>query len=208
MIQLSATSLITAITVLCTLYAWNKPEIQDKWMFNPYKVAERKEYYRFITSGFIHADQLHLMFNMFAFYSFGQVVEIQIFQELFGRSGSLIFTIMYLLGIIVSDLPSYIKYRHTSLYNSLGASGGVSSVIFAFILFSPLSQLSILFFLNMPGFIFGALYMAYSFYMAKRGGDNINHDAHIWGAIFGVVFCVLVYPEVLERFIQQISRGY
>lgn len=180
----------------------------SKWMMNPYNVAKKKQYYRFVTSGFIHADYMHLLFNMFAFYSFGNAME-QTFQSIYGTLGSVLYVAMYLLAIVVSDIPTFLKYKNDYHYNSLGASGGVSAIVFAAILFYPQAPMGIMFLpIRIPAFIFGALYMAYSIYMSRRGGDYINHDAHIWGAFFGIVFCVVVYPRVVEIFMSQILRGF
>ena len=113
---------------------------------------------------------------------------------------------MYLAGIVASDVPTYLKHRNSPHYNSLGASGGVSAVVFSSILFAPLNPLNLMFIpIDIPGFIFGGLYMFYSYYQANRGGDNINHDAHLYGALFGIVFSVIVVPGALVNFVQQVS---
>ncbi len=205
----SITTIIIGITVLASFYAWNKPDIMSKWMMNPYNVEKRKQYYRFITSGFIHADYMHLIFNMIALYSFGGAME-KIFGQLYGNLGVLFYIGLYILGIIVSDIPTYLKYRNNYHYNSLGASGGVSAVVFATILFLPTLPLGLIFLpgLKIPGYIFGLLYMIYSIYMSRRGGDYINHDAHIWGAVFGIAFSIVVYPSVVESFMRQVLGGF
>jgi membrane associated rhomboid family serine protease len=190
------TIFIIIITVIASLSAWNKPELLQKNMMNPYRVYHNKEYIRFITSGFIHADYTHLFFNMFSFYMFGKLSESIL--------GPLNFILLYLLGIIVSDIPTYLKYRNVSHYNSLGASGGVSSVIFSYILIYPLENLSVMF-IPMKCFIFGFLYLFYCYYMAKRGRDNINHDAHFYGALFGVVYTAIFIPGSLSSFWEKVS---
>jgi membrane associated rhomboid family serine protease len=206
--SLSITTIIIILTVLASLYAWNRPDIMEKWMMNPYNVAQRKQYYRFVTSGFIHADYMHLIFNMLAFYSFGEIME-QTFRSIYGTLGNVLYVALYLLAIIASDIPTFLKYRNNYHYNSLGASGGVSAIVFAAILFYPQAKMGIMFLpIRMPAFIFGALYMFYSIYMSRRGGDYINHDAHIWGALFGIAFCVVVYPRVVEIFMSQILGGF
>lgn len=205
--MISTTTIVAVVTVLCTLYAWKRPDIQEKWMMNPYRTDQRKEYYRFLTSGLIHADYMHLIFNMIAFYSFGQQMEAT-FKAIFGPvAGIGIYLALYVLGIVVSDIPTFLKHRSQPHYNSLGASGGVSAVVFAYILFNPMQRLGLLFIpIPLPAFVFGGLYMAYSYFMARRGGDYVNHDAHLWGALFGIVFSIAVFPPVVELFTGQIMN--
>jgi membrane associated rhomboid family serine protease len=191
------TLIVIIITCVASFYAWNNPEVYRKWMMNPYRVKNNNEYYRFITSGFIHADYMHLFFNMYSLYLFGRIAESYI--------GALNLVLLFLLGIIVSDLPTYFKYKNSSHYNSLGASGGVSSVIFASILIDPIGDLGLLFLpITIPGFIFGVLYLIYCYYMAKRGQDNINHDAHFYGALFGIVYTAVLFPDTLPMFLHQV----
>lgn len=194
---MTITGIIIFLTVLTSFYAWSKPELYQKLMMNPYRVRHHNEYYRFITSGFIHGDYVHLGFNMLAFYLFGDLIE----QIL----GSAFFLALYLLGIIISDIPTYLKHRNNYHYNSLGASGGVSAIIFSFILFFPTEQICLYFILCLPSFIFGALYMIYSYYQAQRSADNINHHAHLYGAVFGIVFTVLIYPEAVRIFWEKLA---
>lgn len=161
----------------------------DNLIFYPPDVTEKNQYYRFITCGFIHADFAHLLFNMLSFYLFSNALVEPSFMAYFGDYGRAALLIMYLLALIVSILPSYVKNKMNTQYKSLGASGAVSAVVFAGIMISPLSQLG--FFIIppiIPGFIFGPLFLIMSYYLEKRARDNINHSAHIWGAIFGVVF--------------------
>jgi membrane associated rhomboid family serine protease len=171
---------------------------------NPYMITKRSQYYRLVTSGFLHKDHIHLLFNMFSFYFFGEAME-QIFQYIFGSvMGSIYFIALYVSAIIVSDLPTLFKHKDHYAYNSLGASGGVSAVVFAFIIFLPLEDICLYAVLCFPGFILGIAYVAYSYYQGKRANDNINHDAHLYGALFGLIFCIVVYPEVIGNFIDQI----
>lgn len=203
---MSVTLIIILVTVAISLAAWNNPALMDRWIMNPYQIASRGQYYRLITSGFLHADWGHLFFNMFALYAFGGFMEQVFSQLLFGEGGGLFFVGFYLIGILVSDLPSFLKHRNDPGYNSLGASGGVSAVLFAAILFRPLTPISLFFIpIGIPGFIFGALYLAYSYYEARRGYGNVNHDAHFYGALFGIVFMIVVYPAVLPQFFEQVA---
>ena len=194
---LSLTLILILITAAMTIYAWQNPTVLSRWMFNAYQIARRNEYWRFITSGFVHADWGHLIFNMISLYFFGQLME-----QVVGRA---YYLVLYLVGIIVSDIPSYMKHRNNPNYNSLGASGGVSAVVFAGIVFFPLNPIYIFFIpIGIPGFLFGLLYMLYSYYEANRGGSYVNHSAHLWGALFGVAFVVILFPGAVPRFFEQV----
>ncbi|WP_019988922.1 rhomboid family intramembrane serine protease [Rudanella lutea] len=202
---MSITLLIIVVTIAISVWAWNNPDLMNRWIMNPYQVARRGQYYRLLTSGFLHADWGHLIFNMLSFYFFGSYIE-QLFAFMFGASSAIWLIGFYLVAIIVSDLPTFFKHRHNPGYNSLGASGGVSAIIFASILFRPLTPLYLMFIpIPVPGFIFGIFYLAYSFYESRRGYGNVNHDAHIYGALFGIVFMIAVFPGVLPSFFEQIS---
>ncbi|GAB3951943.1 rhomboid family intramembrane serine protease [Spirosoma harenae] len=202
---MSTTVIIIVVTVLISMAAWNNYSLMDRWVMNPYQVARRGQYYRFVTSGFLHADWGHLIFNMISLYAFGGFIE-QVFGALFGLSSPIYLIGFYLVAVVVSDIPTFLKHRNDVNYNSLGASGGVAAIIFAAILFRPLTPLYLFFIpIGIPGFIFGPLYLAYSYYESRRGTSGINHDAHIYGALFGIVFMILVYPPVLPSFFEQIA---
>ena len=202
---MTLTIIIIIITVIVSIYAWNNPERLSRMLMNPYRIYKHKEYYRFISSGLIHNDYIHLLFNMIALYYFGTVIE-QIFRILYGTGGYFYFIILYFAGMIVADIPSFLKYRNFAGYNSLGASGAVSAVVFSSILFNPVNKICIYFYFCIPGFIFGILYLLYSYYEGKRMADNVNHDAHIYGAIFGVVFSIIAYPSVIVTFFEKIMN--
>lgn len=201
---MSITLALIVITCVISFYALNNESFLESWMMNPYKVMQRGQYYRLLTSGFVHADFGHLFFNMFSFYFFGSQIEI-IFGRLFGASGSVYLVLFYLAGIIVSDIPTLLKHKNDSNYNSLGASGGVSAIIFGSILFFPLNSICLYGILCFPGFVFGIIYIGYSFYASRRGLGYINHDAHLYGAIFGMVFMAVVDPSVIATFFSQIA---
>jgi membrane associated rhomboid family serine protease len=150
---------------------------------------------------------MHLIFNMFSLYFFGRAVEA-VFYHIFGGSAPIYFVALYILGIIVSDIPTFLKHRTNSGYNSLGASGGVAAVIFAFIIFRPLDDIYIYFAVPIPGFILGVLYVLFSWYQGRKSNDRINHDAHLYGALFGFIFCIIVYPRSLQIFWDQISNWH
>ena len=195
---------IIGITVLVSFYAFQSPTVLSSLMMNPYYTHRHQQYYRFVSSGFVHKDHMHLLWNMFSFYFFGTAIERQ-FQAMFGQAGGLYFIALYVLAIVVSDLPTFFKHKNNPGYNSLGASGGVSAVIFAFIIFQPLSDICLYFALCMPGFILGALYILFSWYQGRKSNDNINHDAHLYGALFGLIFCIVVAPSSIRSFFEQIQ---
>ncbi|QSE98518.1 rhomboid family intramembrane serine protease [Fulvivirga lutea] len=201
---MSITLIIIIITGLISYNAFNNPTLKARLIFNPYTILRNREYHRFLSSGFIHADFIHLLFNMFVLWMFGGYVE-QIFAAIYGTAGYVLYVLMYLIGIVVSDIPSFLKHKDSPYYNALGASGGVSALLFSFIVFNPTQDLCLYGLLCFPGFIWGALYIIYSVYMGKRKGDNINHDAHLYGGLFGIAFTIVAVPGVIPAFIDQLS---
>ncbi len=200
---MNLTTLLIIANVAASLYAWNSPNIMNKWILNPYQINHNSEYFRFLTSGFIHADYMHLFFNMFTLYSFGGYLEQAYIYQYGSTTGGVLYLLLFLVGIIVSDLPGYFKNKENYNYNSLGASGGVSSIIYACILLNPWMSMYI-YFIPMKGIFFAILYSAYSIWMNKKGGDNINHSAHLYGGLFGIIFMTLTYPGAFTGFINQL----
>jgi membrane associated rhomboid family serine protease len=206
--MLSITIIIIAVTVLVSVFAWRNENLMESWVHHPQSVARNNEWWRLLTSGFLHADFMHLFFNMFSLYIFGGAVE-NAFIQIYGfPAGAGLYVLLYLVAIIVSDLPTYFKHRNDSRYYSLGASGGVAAIIFASIYFNPLTEL-IIFPIPIPikGYIFGGLYLMYSYYLSKKGNDGINHSAHFYGAAFGFALSVLLVPGQMPNFIQLIIGG-
>ena len=201
----NVTLILILVTVIASIYAWQTPRVLNNWIFNPFAVYHGRQYHRFLTSGFIHSNSMHLAFNMIALYFFGGVIE-RIYKDLFGFSGVLFYLITYLAGIVVSNIKTYIRYRESTYYNSLGASGGVASILFASILYRPTSSICIYFAICIPAFILGALYLIYSYYSGKRKTDHVNHDAHLFGSLFGIVFTILLRPVVLIEFFDRIKH--
>ena len=197
------TTFFLIATILVSALAFQNQSLNRKLIFNPYLIHSQKQWYRFFTSGFIHADVIHLAVNMFVLYSFGGIVEYY-YSEVFGERGSFYFVILYVSSLMMSLIPTYNKNKYNLLYNGLGASGAVSAVVFTFILFDPLKTLSLYYIINLPGILFGILYLGYCYYMGKRGGDNINHSAHLWGAIYGFAFTVLLKPYLLAEFFEKL----
>ncbi len=196
---------IISITVLASWYTFSKPDILKRFMMNPYRIDKHHEYYRFITSGLIHANFSHLLWNMFSLYFFGNIVE-QYFAFIFGSPGPYYFIAFYILAIIVSDLPTYFKNRNNPGYNSLGASGGVAAVIFASVIFQPVEKICFYFVICPPGFILAIVFLIWSYYNGRKANDNINHDAHLYGALFGFLFCAVLYPSSIPNFFEQIMQ--
>ena len=201
----NVTLILIIVTVITSIYAWNNPAVLQKWMFNPFIVHNAKQYHRFLTSGFIHSNTVHLLFNMIALFFFGSVIE-RIYMNIFGFTGVFLYLITYLAGIVVSNIKTFIKYKNSSHYNSLGASGGVASILFASILYRPTSSICLYFAICIPAFILGAIYLIYTYYSGKKSSDNINHDAHLYGSLFGIVFTILLRPSVLIEFIERIKN--
>lgn len=189
--QLTITIIIVIITSLISLTAFSNQKITNDLIFYPPAVSRQNQWYRFITCGLIHADAFHLIFNMLSLYLFGRFVEEK-FVEIFGTAGKWFYLVMYVVALVISLLPTYLKNKDNSNYRSLGASGAVSAVVFAGLMIAPYVEVG--FFIIppiIPGFIFGPLYLIVSAYLDKKGGDNINHSAHIWGALFGVLFIII-----------------
>ena len=196
--QTPVASIIFIFTVVTSVYAFNDPGLYGKFMLHPYSVYRKQNVYTLITSGLIHGSWMHLLFNLFTFYFFAFPLENTI--------GSLRFGIIYLVGLILSDIPSVIKHKNDFHYHSLGASGAISAVLFSYILFYPLSTMMI-FPLPVPiwSVVFGVLYLVYCYYMSGNSRDNINHDAHLFGAITGVILTILLVPGIVPHFIAEIS---
>ncbi len=201
----SLTTLLIGVTALSSILALNRPSLLDRWMFIPYRIKQRNQWDRFILSGFIHKDYMHLLFNMFTFYFFGGVVE-RFFKFQFGLElGGLIFLGFYLVAIVLADIPTYLKEQGNSYYRALGASGGTSATVFASIILMPLSDICLFGLLCLPGFLLGGFFLIYSFVKGRQGQDNINHDAHLYGAIFGIVCILLLSPGSAAQFLEQIQ---
>jgi len=188
-------------------YAFSKPEVKAKFMFNANRVYYGKEYYRLLTSGFIHGDWFHLGFNLYALHLFSKTL-IQSFTQVGLVNPELHFLILFVLGVVVSEIPSLLKHKDNPYYNSLGASGGVSSVVFGSILLNPVGMKLGLVFLPiyLPAFLFGILYLLYSNYQSKKGTDNIGHDAHIFGSLFGLIYVAAIYPNSLIDIMEQLKN--
>jgi membrane associated rhomboid family serine protease len=199
----SITTIIIVLTSIISFLAFNNSRLMNALIFWPPAVSMRNQYYRFVTCGFIHADIMHLAFNMITLYFFGKALELYYMGDL--GLEHYYYPVLYFTALIVANIPSYLKHRDDYNYRSLGASGAVCAVLFAFILLRPWAPI-ILFVIKMPAIIYALLFLGYSIYMSRRGGDNVNHDAHLWGALFGILFTIAVHPSVVVSFINELSQ--
>ena len=204
--ELSITIVIIAVTTLTSFLAFSNSELQYKNSFSPYLVKHRNEWKRVISHAFVHADHLHLFFNMYVLYNFGEWVEATLVYFFGTLLGELYFIGLYFGGIVFATLPAFKKHSDNTMYRSVGASGAVSAVLFAFILINPKVPLSLMFIpIPIPGYIFGVLYLAFESYSNKKGRTNIAHDAHIAGAFFGIIYMAILNFEFVTRFFHQIG---
>lgn len=208
------TLIIVIVTAAISIGAFSNDRTKNDLIFYP-PAINRGQVYRFISHGFIHADAAHLIFNMLALYSFGEVVE-EVFElpVIFGTKGKFLYLLLYFSGLIVASLPDYFRHRTDYYYRSLGASGAVSAVIFSSIMFNPVGGIGFMFLpgISIPGYIFAILYLVISTILARRGGDNIGHSAHITGAIYGLIFTyvttkLMTNIDIIQHFIEQIKAG-
>jgi membrane associated rhomboid family serine protease len=203
------TYIIILFTALISIPAFSNQEWFSKLQFNPYQVYHRKEIYRLLTHGFLHAGWTHLIVNMLVLFFFGPYVEREL-KVILGAELQqwyrLVYLLFYFAAIVVASLISLFKYRHNVWYNAVGASGAVSAVIFFFIFFNPWEKIYFYGILPVPGIIMGVLYLVYSSYMSKRGTDNVNHDAHLVGALFGFIFPLFINYKLIHFFLDQLFR--
>ena len=200
------TVIIIAITCIVSILCFNGTLNGNKLIFNAYQVWHRKEWYRMLTSGIIHSGWGHLFFSMLTLFFFGRIVE-QYFSAAFGGvPGAVLYVVLYVSALAISSLGDLVKYRDNWNYNALGASGAVSAVLFASILFAPKMGIYIyLIPIPVAGYIFAPLYLLYCWYMAKRNMDNIGHTAHFWGAVYGILFPIICKPDVLSFCLSQFN---
>ncbi|MEI6455289.1 MAG: rhomboid family intramembrane serine protease [bacterium] len=202
---MNVTLIIIFITAIISVMAMNNEALFARFRFNAYDVKHSNQWYRFLTYGFIHAGYVHLIINMFVLYSFGRIVE-QYFQLYFPGKASFYYLLLYSGGLLLSIVPAFGKHKNDVFYNAVGASGAVSAVIFSSILLYPTGKIFFFFIpVAIPAPIFGILYIVYEAVLSKRGRDNIGHDAHLWGAIFGLVFTIALKPGLVSLFFQQLG---
>ena len=195
---------IIVVTCLISFQGFSNQMVLQQLLFRPFSIQNRGEWYRFISSGMIHADVMHLFFNMFSFWSFGPIVEMA-FVDLFDEWGRLLYVLYYISAIAAASLPVFFQQRENAVYASLGASGAVSAVILTTIFLHPTMSVGLLFLpIPIPGYLFAIIYMAASAYLSGRSRDNIAHDVHLYGAIYGFLFLIPFKPFLWERFVEQV----
>ena len=192
-------SFIFAITIATSLWAFYNDTLYANLILHPATVSKGQRVYTVITSGMIHADYMHLFFNMLSYFFFAFQLEPVLGHWQFG--------VLYVVSLILSDLPTVYKHRNDDWYHSLGASGAVSAVIFSAILYHPFDSMYVMF-LPIPiySIIFGILYLIYCNYASKRAADNINHDAHMFGALSGLLLTIILHPHIAHDFLTQVSE--
>lgn len=201
--NLPVASVIFALTIGLSIYVFANPQWYGKLMLHPYSISRDKKYaYLIFTSGLIHKDWMHLIFNMITFYYFGFGLEA-IFVAQLGVLGHVMFAVLYIVALVLSDIPTIMRHKDNYGYHSLGASGAISAVLFSYILFNPLTKLYIFFALPLPAFLFAGLYLVYCIGASKNSNDGINHDAHLFGALTGLVLTILMFPGIINHFIGQ-----
>ena len=197
------TIIIIVLTAVISIAGFRFGNVIDALIFWPPAITKKFQYYRFITCGFIHANTMHLLFNMVTLYFFGRVMEVY-YMGMLGLQ-HYYYLVLYTGALVVSNIPTFIKHRNDDQYRSLGASGAVSAILFSFILLKPWVTI-LVFFIPVPAIVYGALFLGYSVYMSRKGGDHINHDAHFYGALFGVVFTIAVHPSVVNIFLDELKH--
>lgn len=198
---MSINLIIIAITCIVSFLAFKNSRLMNDLILWPPAITKQREYHRLVTYGVIHADFMHLLFNMITLYFFGSAME----PLYAARLGTFGFALFYIGGLVISILPTYLKNRANPNYRSLGASGAVSAVLFSFVLIAPWSQITVVV-VPMPAIVYAVLYTGYSIYMDRSGQGNVNHSAHLWGALYGVVFTVLIDPSLLPHFLDALTH--
>lgn len=199
------TILLILITGVVSYAAFHSPKLMEQLQFNASKIYYKKEYHRLITHAFIHANWEHLLVNMIVLFSFGTAIE-DYFKHYFGANYIGYYFLLYFGGILVSNLYALVKHHKNYFYNAVGASGAVSAVLFAAIFFDPWRSILFFMILPIPGIVFAVLYLVYSYQMSNKQKDNVAHDAHFLGALYGFLLPVLINPRLLEAFMDKLFR--
>ena len=203
----TATNAVVLITVLVSMALMNDQRRKADWLLLPVSISQHNQWYRFISSSLVHADGMHLLINMFVLWSFGNALERALFPAFLGEGAHLKFLLLYLSGVVISSIPSYLRHKNDPTYAALGASGGVAAVVFAVILFAPWQNLYLYGVIAIPQIIAGVAYLVYSWIKDKKANDNIGHLAHFSGALWGLIFPCLLEPRLVGHFINATLAG-
>lgn len=202
------TIFLIVIITLVSIAAFRYRKLLVMFDLSPSRLVHRREYYRIFTHAFLHADYVHLIVNMIVFFSFGVSIE-RIFGQLQANemigSAHVHYAVLFVLGILLSAVSTIIRHRNNPSYSSVGASGMVSAMVFAHIFFQPMQKIYFYFAIPIPGIVFGILYLVYSSYMGRKKRDNINHEAHLWGAVFGFIYPLIMNPSLARVFIDHLT---
>ncbi|MFZ1705017.1 MAG: rhomboid family intramembrane serine protease [Saprospiraceae bacterium] len=205
---MSITLIIVVFTSLISLWAFNNPNVFSKLKHVPAIEQKNGEYYRMLTSGFLHGDYIHLFLNMFVLHEFGRFVESYVINLFGDLPGKIIFLVTYLVMIILADLPTFIKHKENPYFASVGASGAVSGIVFMYILLKPWAMLGLFAIIPIPAIIFGVLYLWYSSWASKNSHDLVDHDAHFYGAIAGISILIALQPSIIRIFFDNLIQGF
>lgn len=204
---MSVTLLIVIVTCLISIPCFSNRELFNQLKHYPVAEHGRKEYYRLISSGFVHGSWWHLGINMFVLHEFGRTVE-NIFTSQYGDAvGRAIYLVAYLIMIVIGDMPTFIKHKNNPSYASIGASGAVSGILFMYIIMYPWRNLYLYFAIPIPAIVFGILYLIYSSWSSKNQRDMTDHDAHYYGALSGVILMFSLIPSSISSFFDKIING-
>jgi membrane associated rhomboid family serine protease len=195
----SVTVLLVLVTVAVSWAAFERPALMSRLVFWPAAIRRSHQVDRLVTHGFVHADLQHLLFNMITLYFFGRPVE-KVFESYIGSVGFLLF---YVSALVMAIVPSWMRHWRDPSYRSLGASGAVTAVLFAFILMAPWTIIYV-FILPVPAVLYAILFVGYSIWSDVRQRDRVNHQAHLWGAAYGVLFALLLEPRIGPAFVERL----
>jgi membrane associated rhomboid family serine protease len=206
--NLTITLLIIVFTGLMSYQGFSNYHMIDRWKHYPYRESRQKEWYRLLTSGFVHADWIHLLINMYVLFSFGSYIESNIVSWYGNAAGRLIFLLVYLLNIILANIPTTIRQIHNPGFSSIGASGAISGLLFMTILFNPWSMFQLFFIVPIPAVLLGAGYLIYSSMAANKGQGRLDHSAHFAGALAGMALIILIHPEIVGDFFRKLASDF
>lgn len=203
---MSLTLIIIIITGLVSYQALNDRSLSEKLKHYPYVESRNKEYYRMLTGGFVHGNMTHLLINMFVLYSFGEYVEARFLGEFGELKGRLFYLFLYLGSIIVADIGTYFQHKDNPRFASVGASGATSAILLVFVIYNPWATLLLFFVIPCPAIIAAVGYLIYSSWASKNSNDMIDHSAHFYGAVFGIIFIFVSKPDMLPIFLDSVQH--